>query len=590
MKHTITEYDEQFLVEQPSQLLLPLKMHQRASIYRCIEMEKNGVSLNAKESRTSTEYCFEGNFGIIGDKVGSGKSFIVLGLITSERHRMNGDKQFVHKDIYTLPNMYQCITTIRPRTPSYTASQYADLLIVPHTIRHQWKGYIERHTTGLRVRYIERKRDIETLEKNSALKKSWDDGWEQRSIHDETDLFVVSSTMVSGFYKAMRFEDGYYNRVIIDEADSITLSNKTLPNAGFYWYVTATYDALRYSTKGIRLFRNIYGSRHNLIANNIVKHALVMNDPEMVKISMALPDYTETVIECQMKFVNNALKDVLPSDIQSMINADNIRDVITELNCNSVKVENLTDLLTKPQQEQITKLERQLAEVRFRTYENEKRKTERIQSIENKIKELRTQTNYIQERIDNSKTCGICMCESENKSYTPCCNQLFCIGCITAWLNTTTICPFCRTSVHIQDMVVPVKNIEPKKDTIAKKQEALIQLLQDTERKPLVFSMYSNTFEQVKHTLNKHSISYQMISGTGAHVQRVLRDFEAGNVKVLLLNASHFGAGLNLQMASDVILYHKMSPSLEKQCIGRAQRPGRTTQLKVWKLYTKGEL
>ena len=41
------------------------------------------------------------------------------------------------------------------------------------------------------------------------------------------------------------------------------------------------------------------------------------------------------------------------------------------------------------------------------------------------------------------------------------------------------------------------------------------------------------------------------------------------------------GSGLNLQSCSDILLFHRQRPDLEKQLIGRGQRLGRTTSLKV---------
>ena len=48
-----------------------------------------------------------------------------------------------------------------------------------------------------------------------------------------------------------------------------------------------------------------------------------------------------------------------------------------------------------------------------------------------------------------------------------------------------------------------------------------------------------------------------------------------------MLNAQHYGSGLNLQMATDVIMYHKFNKELEEQVIGRAQRLGRQTSLNI---------
>lgn len=58
-----------------------------------------------------------------------------------------------------------------------------------------------------------------------------------------------------------------------------------------------------------------------------------------------------------------------------------------------------------------------------------------------------------------------------------------------------------------------------------------------------------------------------------------------------MLNAQFFGAGMNLQMATDIIMYHRFTKEMEEQIIGRAQRLGRsiTEPLNVYYLLHENE-
>jgi hypothetical protein len=58
---------------------------------------------------------------------------------------------------------------------------------------------------------------------------------------------------------------------------------------------------------------------------------------------------------------------------------------------------------------------------------------------------------------------------------------------------------------------------------------------------------------------------------------------------VLGLNALNYGSGINLQMATDIIIYHELNIELETQVIGRAQRLGRTSSLNVYYLLNDNE-
>jgi hypothetical protein len=47
---------------------------------------------------------------------------------------------------------------------------------------------------------------------------------------------------------------------------------------------------------------------------------------------------------------------------------------------------------------------------------------------------------------------------------------------------------------------------------------------------------------------------------------------------------------MNLENTTDVVFLHKTNLSMKHQVIGRAQRPGRTSQLKVWELLHGNEI
>ena len=81
-----------------------------------------------------------------------------------------------------------------------------------------------------------------------------------------------------------------------------------------------------------------------------------------------------------------------------------------------------------------------------------------------------------------------------------------------------------------------------------------------------------------------------MLSGSTVHIQKTIQLFRENKIQVLLLNARFFGAGLNLQMTDEIIIYHRMNSDLEKQVIGRAQRLGRQTKLSIRYLCYNNEI
>ncbi len=117
------------------------------------------------------------------------------------------------------------------------------------------------------------------------------------------------------------------------------------------------------------------------------------------------------------------------------------------------------------------------------------------------------------------------------------------------------------------------------------------------KRKILVFSEHEGSFNaKITGVLDKFNINYSRIKGTSASINKTLREYRGDDLKpgdkeidVLLINSRFFGAGLNLQNSSDIIILHRQGADLLHQIIGRAQRIGRKDSLRVWKLYFNNE-
>ena len=103
----------------------------------------------------------------------------------------------------------------------------------------------------------------------------------------------------------------------------------------------------------------------------------------------------------------------------------------------------------------------------------------------------------------------------------------------------------------------------------------------ETNMKTLIFSSYDNTFNSIEKTLSENNFKYCKISGNTNQINSTVQKYKNGEINILLLNSTHFGSGLNLQMTTDIVFFHKMSKDLEQQVIGRGQRYGREDTLKL---------
>lgn len=86
-----------------------------------------------------------------------------------------------------------------------------------------------------------------------------------------------------------------------------------------------------------------------------------------------------------------------------------------------------------------------------------------------------------------------------------------------------------------------------------------------------------------------NNIKFDFLKGNTNHMMNILEKFKLGELKVILLNTQYAGSGIDINFATDVIIYHSMGID-KQQAIGRAQRVGRTEQLFIHNLCYEHEM
>ena len=126
---------------------------------------------------------------------------------------------------------------------------------------------------------------------------------------------------------------------------------------------------------------------------------------------------------------------------------------------------------------------------------------------------------------------------------------------------------------------------------LLRKSDTLLKVIREHPMgKFIVFSRYENPFDGIMADLQSMGAAVEQVHGNKDMVHGILRRFREGQTRVLLLNLDNFAAGLNLEAATHIILYHGGLTGIERQqIIGRAQRLGRTTPLKVVQLLHESE-
>jgi SNF2 family DNA or RNA helicase len=171
---------------------------------------------------------------------------------------------------------------------------------------------------------------------------------------------------------------------------------------------------------------------------------------------------------------------------------------------------------------------------------------------------------------------------------TPCCRNAFCLACLCECIRGKPSCPLCRQGISsIKELLVigeeTVDEEKPVTDGPMAKGAALLRLLSEStpDQRFLVFSAHEASFQGLRDLLSARGIRCELLLGTGSRIERLREQFSDGTIRVLCMNARHVGAGINLEAATHIVLYHRMNMDLERQVIGRAVRFERASELRV---------
>lgn len=584
----LTDNDKK--ITQPNSIKIELMNHQKTMVQKMIEVENTGI-IKVKDyamkqytsmiNITGTEAEIHTNIGILGDKVGAGKTLMVITLLTINKKMISRDIELGGTQFYSLK--------LKPSSSLVKSN----LIIVPHKLLPQWKEAFAKYSPGLKVLCIGLNKEIDSLRKvKKKIKKNWRN--EEYEIENEIlveekfdniDVVLIGETMYKRFYKIC--ENVRFNRILIDEADTIKLARDMNCQFNFLWLITGTPSGLFYTSKSFlgKIFKE---DNLNLNSNFVIK-----NDDKFIEQSIVLPHPKRFKIKCITPRELELIKDLIPPSILQMINAGNSDQAIRTLNCNVDTNENILQVITKNLQDSIANKRIELEAEKKKHYpiNLQKEHEQKIKFIENQIEKLIAKYEDIKKKIYqlNDTNCPVCMGEFTNPVIVNCCKNMFCFDCLAVSMGEVknNKCPYCTQKISQSDIhIFQNENIKSTNTTSCsnssnkyEEKDKLDVLLDLVQKKPdgsfMVFAGFQETFNKIEVELKKQNIPYHILKGQASTVKKFVDDFREKKVRILMLNSQFFGAGMNLQMATDIVMYHRFTKEMEEQIIGRAQRLGR---------------
>ena len=162
--------------ENPKNINIKLKKHQLAMLKKCKEIENNNT------------------FGIMSDKPGTGKTYVILSLIY--------DSKFSNK---------------------------TNIIIVPQNIYSQWTMSIENFSKNLSYKKFINYENIIAL-------------YNDPKVLIENDIILTTSSFYHIIATTLNSLNIRINRIFFDEIDSISNIISTKINSDFIWFVSASFN------------------------------------------------------------------------------------------------------------------------------------------------------------------------------------------------------------------------------------------------------------------------------------------------------------------------------------------------------------
>ena len=332
----------------------------------------------------------------------------------------------------------------------------------------------------------------------------------------------------------------------------------------------------------------------NYQSSRLIIHA----SAEFIKQGFRPPTINHKNIVCLTPHNIRVLDTHISPDMLERLNAGDVRGALDMLGMSTYSETSIIDAFTENLNKDLDNARKTYTYKQSLEYSSEINKAKALEACTQKIASIESRISAIQDRVKKAseQTCPICYCDVSGAAVVPCCHQLFCFACLCTSLRRSSSCPLCRTHIeNIKDVKVVAQTNTVIIDAapppvLLTKCDAFVKFVTEhADAKILMFSSYDATFGSIETILKRMDISHANLSGSQARISKLLRDFKDGKYKVLFLNARHMGAGLNIDCATHVVLYHKMNAELSNQIIGRAVRLGRTADLEVVHLLHENE-
>jgi hypothetical protein len=559
---------------------LGLKKHQLQSIRAMNALETNQIRMDTGELLVA-------EIGVLSNKIGSGKSLCVLGLIVS-RVRLSTQPfvTFHFGDAAYVMNERTHIDIVG-----------GNLIVVPNHLVPMWDSYI---------------RDYTTLDTLIVKKDMFPLDWTRVSEHD---VVLCGASHYNLLIKSCPWT---WSRVVFDESDSINIPACVKPSARFVWFVSSSLNNLlfcdgsfwkyepegltRMTTNGISkngYIKNTFKRLESVNANCILSKIIVKMNDQYIDEHLNLPPVLHHSVVCDDPVELVVLDNAISDHVRMILNGNDSCGALDYMGCPVGSKDNIISFVCKNLSVQIKNYVKKIEYLNhIETIDSESLETNRLKitktqtkitELEKRLERIHTKIEEFSANVSSITNCPICLDDENDTCLFMCCMNQFCKPCVDRLLQAYTqdpLCPLCRGA--FRTMILRKVTNEPSHNKYTETLRVIKDLKHDSS--VIVFMWTENTLRKLQRELDNKGILYRILGGNGQTIHRIIKWFDEKRVRVLLINASVYGCGLDLSSATDVILFQKMHADHENQLTGRAHRIGRTHELNVHRILHKNEI
>lgn len=387
-------------------------------------------------------------------------------------------------DIIQLPstNKSKTITMCDNKvTFHYDSSRmnHIDVIIIPNHLQRIWDEYISTYMNSSDIYIMKSIQDIIQL----------------HEINHEIKVVVLNDHIIDKALISLIANRYNIRKLILDACDDLILPKELHITYEFMWIVSFGF---------LDEYENFSKSRKIGFLKNVIKDLYGEHTKEICnKITINIEDktieHTESLVQSNFNSYTNIMDALKDDDISHAVCL--INPLIFYTN-ESAYIHLLTNVKST-----INHIDTHMNVI-------DGNNTERISGLTQKKHHYREIYDSCIHRLENSKTCNICIDDIEHKTILKCCKTSFCFRCINTWLQMNNRCPICKTKLNYtsDQILIPEINMNIGKQICPENsiyQNFIILVKELTVETKSILIYYTSKF--ILNLLKAHQIPYQTI-------------------------------------------------------------------------------